>query len=148
MSLLRAALCLSIYLAAGCGSGDANITLAISGDCTDADLTAITSLSIDVYGGSDGTTELCSLGKRCVFNVQAQSISDITRALGNLNQPLIDVEKEGAGWIAISGHTSSCFGSDDRVLCGIADLADTQNGVLAMELSCTQCQPEDPDFCP
>ena len=73
-----------------------------------------------------------------LFSVDsAQSVEDLTAAMKGVRQPLVDVENSGIQLIRISGHsTNDCFESEDRVLCGFADLFAADDGRLPIELDC------------
>lgn len=137
--------------AAGCSSSaDHRIDLALQdGDatCTAEQLGEVRVISVELLGKAGGA--LCSLGKRCVFDVGTiESMDDVVGLLAEANQPLVDVEDEDAHTVAILGHTESCWGADDLALCGYADLAEEQGGVLEVALGCEACAPADIPFCP
>jgi hypothetical protein len=135
-------------LGAGCG-GDTEVVLALSAgaSCESGHFAEISTLAVDVYGtGPSG--ELCIQAKRCIFDVRdASGPADIEEALARADPPLIDVPRDQARWIAVVGHTRSCWSADDQVLCGFADLADTADGILDVGLQCGDCT-EDLPFCP
>jgi len=76
------------------------------------------------------------------------SEAEIGEALADVSQPLIDVEEQGAMVLAVIGHTASCFRYDDQAMCGFADLADADDGILDVQLECDACPPEEIPFCP
>lgn len=135
--------------ATGCSSSH-RIDLALEdGDatCTAAQLDEVRVISVELLGKAGGA--LCSLGKRCVFDVGTiASMDDVVGLLAEANQPLVDIEDEDAHTIAILGHTGSCWGADDLAMCGYADLAEERDGVLEVALGCGACAPADIPFCP
>jgi hypothetical protein len=133
--------------ATACAASDASAELALTqGNCQEAQLAQVSVLSVEVYGRHDG--DLCVLRQRCIFNVDAMSVADIGEAMADANQPLIDVEQDGAMVLAVIGHTSSCFSYDDQAMCGFADLADAGDGILDVQLECQACPAEEIPFCP
>lgn len=136
----------------GCSAPEHRVELAIelSSDgpaCTATELDAVRVISVELLGIADG--QPCSLGKRCVFDVGTlDNVDDLAALLAEANQPLVDVADDDAHTVAILGHAESCWGTDDHVMCGYADLAEVQDGVLAVPMSCTACPDDDIVFCP
>lgn len=134
----------------GCSSPEHQIDLALEdadATCTAEQLGPVRVISVELLGKSNGA--LCSLGKRCVFDVGTiASMDDVIGLLAEANQPLVDVEDEDAHTVAIFGHAESCWGADDLAMCGYADLAEVQGGVLEMALGCGACEPAEIPFCP
>jgi hypothetical protein len=136
----------------GCSAPEHRVELAIelSSDgpaCTATDLDTVRVVSVELLGKADG--QPCSLGKRCVFDVGTlEDVDDLTALLAQANQPLVDVTDDDAHTVAILGHAESCWGTDDHVMCGYADLAEVQDGVLAVSMGCTACPTDEIVFCP
>jgi hypothetical protein len=136
----------------GCSTPEHQVELAIglASDgpaCTATELDAVRVISVELLGFADG--QPCSLGKRCVFDVGTlEDVGDVTALLAQANQPLVDVTDEDAHTVAILGHAESCWGTDDHVMCGYADLGEVQDGVLAVAMRCTACPDDDIVFCP
>ncbi len=126
-----------------------DIRLAISGDCPEAQLQAVTDLSVNVYGIGDGG-ELCILGKRCISGFSLTSVEQIADILSQETQPLVDVELEEPTFIEIIGHRQNCLSSTDHEMCGRGDLAGVENGSneLAISLTCGNCDNTERLFCP
>lgn len=134
----------------GCSSPEHQIDLIledVDATCTADRLGAVRVISVELLGKAGGA--LCSLGKRCVFDVGTiASMDDVVTLLAEANQPLVDVEDEDAHTVAILGHSESCWGADDLAMCGYADLAEERGGVLEVALGCGACAPADIPFCP
>lgn len=138
--------------AAGCSAPEHRIALAMEPDssdpvCTATELGEVRVISVELLGIANG--QPCSLGKRCVFDVGTlASLDDVAALLAEANQPLVDVADDDAHTVAVIGHRESCWGIDDHAMCGYADLADVQDGVLAVPVSCTACPDDEILFCP
>jgi hypothetical protein len=133
----------------GCSSPEHQIDLALHDDatCTASALGDVRVISVELLGQANGA--LCSLGKRCVFDVGTiASMDDVVGLLAEANQPLVDVADEDAHTVAILGHTESCWGADDLAMCGYAALAEARGGALEVGLACMDCAPADVPFCP
>lgn len=127
--------------------GDIVLSLDDSG-CSAGELSAVSVVAVDVYG-TDDDGALCILAKRCIFDVdQPTGAGDIAEALRGAEPPLVDVDAEGARWLAIVGHEQSCWGERDQVACGFADFADSSGGELEMTLQCGGCDEGTIPFCP
>lgn len=152
--LLRAALAAGVASAglAGCSASEHRVALEIvsSSDgpaCTATELGEVRVLSVELLGIANG--QPCSLGKRCVFDVGVlDDMDDVVALLAAANQPLVDVTDGDAHTVAIIGHAESCWGVADHVMCGYADLAEVDDGVLAVPVSCTACPDDEILFCP
>lgn len=135
---------------AACTPDDSTLALELSADatCTADALSAVASLSLEVYGDADGT--LCTLARRCVTLADITSLDDLTAALRAAMQPLIDTDLDDTRQIAVLGHDRLGCGEADRLLCGFTDLADADDDVLAVPLRCdaADCPLEVPPFCP
>jgi hypothetical protein len=125
-----------------------HIELASDGPaCTATELGAVRVLSVELLGIANG--QPCSLGKRCVFDVGTlEDVDDVAALLAAANQPLVDVADDDAHTVAVIGHAESCWGTADHVMCGYADLAEVQDGALAVPVSCTACPDDAILFCP
>ena len=125
----------------------------VDGGCSAEQLVEVSVVSVEVWG-DDGAGDMCTLGKRCVFDVDLRnptSVEDIEAAISEVNQPLIDVEIEGSRFVALVGRrqTDGCFMGVNPPACANADIADASNGVLPMTLRCGDCQSfEDYPLCP
>lgn len=124
------------------------------GGCPAEDLEDIAILSIEVYGSDQG--EMCALSRRCLFNVDMvlseplMSMNDLEAVLRDANQPLIDIEAEGANYFKIVGrrNESGCWSGTEHPACGEADLADAEDGRLPVTIRCDTCVEEDVPLCP
>jgi hypothetical protein len=136
----------------GCSAPEHRVALAMepatdSPACTATDLGEVRVISVELLGIANG--QPCSLGKRCVFDVGTlASLDDVAALLAASNQPLVDVADDDAHTAAVIGHRESCWGTDDHAMCGYAALADVQDGVLAVPVSCTACPDDEILFCP
>ena len=143
---------LAVAALAGCSAPEHRIELAIElatdgPACTMTELGEVRVISVELLGIADGKP--CSLGKRCVFDVGTLAdIGDVAALLAGVNQPLVDVADDDAHTVAVIGHRESCWGTDDHAMCGYADLAEVQDGVLAVPVSCTACPDDELLFCP
>ena len=139
----------ALALLAACASPTNRVELAIEADtCDAAALGEVTVISVELLGINDQGRP-CALGKRCLFDVgPLESVDDVVRVLQDSNQPLVDVSDEDAHTVAVIGHRTSCWGTDDHAMCGYADLADLQDGVLPLALQCGACAGEEIVFCP
>lgn len=149
MRRLAAAGLWCLILAACASEGPTRVELAISaGTCEAADLTEIAVVSVDLLG-IDEQGRPCALGKRCLFDVgQLDSVDALIQVLQDANQPLIDVEDPDAHTVAVIGHGTSCWDTDDHRMCGYADLRELDDGVLPMTLQCGACADDEILFCP
>ena len=63
---------------------------------------------------------------------------EIQAALHEATQPLLEVAEDEVALFAVNGHvTIDCI--EDRVLCGLADVAEIKNGALVIPARCGQC---------
>lgn len=135
---------------AACTPGPTTLELEFTADatCTPDRLTALASLSIEVYGDAAG--DLCTLARRCVTLADITTIDQLTAALRAAMQPLIDTDLADTRQIAVLGHDRLGCGEADRLLCGFTDLADADDDVLGVPLRCdaADCPLEVPPFCP
>jgi hypothetical protein len=136
-----APLWLAAALGVACEEPTADLELDLrQGDCTADDLAQISVVSIEVWGGGAG--DMCTLGKRCVFDVDLpdapSDVEVIEEKIAAVNQPLIDVEFEGARWVALIGRTQAegCFAAENPPACAQAEVADADNGTLVLTLRC------------
>lgn len=134
----------------GCSPSEHRIDLVLDdadATCTAGALGEVRVISVELLGKAGGA--LCSLGKRCVFDVGTiESMDDVVGLLAGANQPLVDVADEDAHTVAILGHSESCWGADDLAMCGYADLAEERGGTLEVAIDCGACAPADIPFCP
>lgn len=140
-----ALLCLAVALGPACAepqTADLQLVLGPS-ECSAEQLAQISLVSIEVWGGA--AEAMCTLGKRCIFDVDMPapptSVEDIEAAIAEVNQPLIDVEAEGARWVALLGRRQAdgCFASANHPACAQADIADARDGELVLTLRCDTC---------
>jgi hypothetical protein len=147
VSILALGLALGL---AGCSAPEHRVELAIELATDGPACTALGEvrvISVELLGIADG--QPCSLGKRCVFDVGTlEDVDDVAALLAEANQPLVDVADDDAHTVAVIGHRESCWGTDDHAMCGYADLAEVQDGVLAVPVSCTACPDDEIRFCP
>lgn len=143
-----------LFVAAGCAGETEELALLLEADgCTEALLEPIAILSIEVYGNDD-ELGMCALSRRCLFNVDLPApltdLADLEDALREANQPLVDIEAEGAHYLKIVGRTneSGCWSGMDHPACGEADLADADDGELPVTIRCEPCVEEDVPLCP
>jgi hypothetical protein len=143
-----------LFVVTGCAAEDEELALVLEHDgCTAELLEPIAILSIEVYG-NDEALGMCALSRRCLFNVDLptplQDLADIEDALREANQPLVDIEAEGANYLKIVGRTneSGCWSGMDHPACGEADLADADHGELPVTIRCEPCVEEDVPLCP
>ena len=125
----------------------------IEGECDRTFLQEVQVLSLEVYGQREGDEQLCTLDKRCVFDVDvpepADDAEDLMQILRTQQQPLIDTELEGAQFVGIVGRREpSCWRQDVYPLCGFADLANVSDGRLELRLTCGGCTDETHPNCP
>lgn len=153
LAVVRRVLVLSA-LVAGCTADAVDVELVLrEGDCTPPDLAQIRVLSVEVYGYGDGDETLCTLDKRCVFDLNLPetpiaSVDDLEDALRAQQQPLIDTARAGAEWVGIVGRSEpSCWKQETYPLCGLADLQNVSDGRLEVRLSC-DCTDETHPNCP
>lgn len=139
-------------LLAACSSEPTVIALELTSDdtCDPTRLATLVSVSVEVYGDADG--QPCTLARRCVTVDDPASLDDITAALRDAMQPIVDLELEGTRQIAILGHSRLGCGEGDRNLCGFADLADADD-TLVLPIHCDDpnapiCPITVPAFCP
>ncbi len=150
---LRARLHVPLALAlAACGSEPTVIAVELGSDnsCDQARLATLASVSLEVYGDADG--QPCTLARRCITIDAAESLDDISAALQDAMQPLVDTELAGTRQIAILGHSSLGCGEGDRGMCGFADLADADDTIV-LPIHCDDpkapiCPIKVPPFCP
>jgi hypothetical protein len=145
-----------LLFATACGGDTNELALELrDGGCTADVLEEIAILSIEVYGSNDGT--MCALSRRCLFNVDmaieggpVQSLAALEDVLRDANQPLIDIESEGADYFKIVGrrNESGCWSGTSHPACGEADLADAEDGELPVTIRCEPCVEEDVPLCP
>lgn len=135
----------------GCEAPPVEVTLDVRGECGLDSLVDVRAVSIEVYG-SDEALDLCTLGRRCVFaNVAPTSIEEVSQLLRDGNQPLVDAELAGAEYVHVVGHVS-CFPQKDPVTdvypipptCGANDLAEVDDGTLAVTMQCDGSCPAEP----
>lgn len=138
----------------GCAAEVEALTLELrQGTCDAGQIAEIRMLSVEVYGFDDAG-DFCTLQKRCVSEVEVDPgtsapIDDLEAALSAQSQPLVDTRRDGAAYIALVGRRfDDCFVVDAHPMCGLADLANAQDGVLAIELECGACVANDWEFCP
>jgi hypothetical protein len=135
---------------AACPADDQVVALEFSADaaCTADRLGALASVSVEVYGDAAG--QLCTLARRCVTLGDIATLADLTAALRDAMQPLVDTERADTRQIAVLGHDRLGCGEGDRGLCGFADLADVAGDALTVPLSCeaADCPLTVPPFCP
>ncbi|MCY1005817.1 hypothetical protein OV079_09610 [Nannocystis pusilla] len=124
------------------------LTLVDDASCTPARLTALASVSVEVYGVDDGA--LCTLARRCVTLDAVTTVAALEAALRAAMQPLIDAPLAETRQIAVLGHDRLGCGEDDRELCGFADIADVEGDALPVALRCGPaiCPDSVPPFCP
>ena len=143
-----------VFAIAACGEADVEaVTLELrEGSCAATDFAEVRMLSVEVYGFDEGD-ELCTLQKRCIPGVDLPQdaedpVADLAALLESQRQPLIDTRRDGAGWIGIVGRPlDDCFGAQAS-LCGLADLANVQDGVLEVDLQCGACPTDLWEHCP
>jgi len=123
-----------------CGDGVTQVELdLVQGDCSGTDLGEVAVLSVEVYG-SDSEGLPCALGRRCISVDGLNSLEDISTALSEVNQPLVDSPFADAELVVVTGHASNdCFAFDDRRMCGFADVADVRSGALELRMNCSDC---------
>lgn len=137
-----------------CGGETNELALLLEGDCPPENFEEIAILSIEVYGSDNGT--MCALSRRCLFSVDMvlpeplMSMNDLEAVLRDANQPLIDIEAEGANYFKIVGrrNESGCWSGTEHPACGEADLADAEDGQLPVTIRCDSCVEEDVPLCP
>lgn len=139
-----------------CAAEPLEVALELRGDdCAAADLEAVRVVSVEVYG-SDDASDLCTLGRRCVFaDAAPTSIEAIGELLGEVNQPLIDAELAGASYIHVVGR-ATCWDQPDPAsgalpippTCGANDLAEIDGETLPVTMRCdTECPAEQVPLC-
>ena len=137
---------------AGCSAPEHRIELAMEPAtdgpaCTSTELGEVRVISVELLGIANGKP--CSLGKRCVFDVGTlATLDDVAALLAESNQPLVDVADDDAHTVAVIGHRESCWDTGDHAMCGYAALADVEDGVLAVPVSCGDCPNDEILFCP
>ena len=134
-------------LLGACGSDTHDLTLEVDGSCQPAELAEVAIISVELWG-IDDEGRPCAIARRCIYDVELATVDDVTTAMAAVNQPLIDVEDPDAHTLAVIGHTGSCFDHTDHAMCGFADLADRDDGVLEVGLACTACPVQEIAFCP
>lgn len=124
------------------------LTLVDDASCTPERLTALASVSVEVYGVDDGA--LCTLARRCVTLDGVTTPAGLEAALRAAMQPLVDTALDQARQIAVLGHDRLGCGEGDRELCGFADVADVEGDALTVALRCGPaiCPDSVPPFCP
>lgn len=146
----------SVLATVACAAEPLEISLELRGDDCDAtDLAEVRVVSIEIYG-SDDASDLCTLGRRCVFaDAAPDSIEAIGELLGAVNQPLVDAELGGASYVHVVGRTS-CWDQPDPnsgalatpATCGANDLAEIDGDVLAVTMRCDMdCPAEQVALC-
>lgn len=155
-SLRLVASALALVGATACASESTDIDLdleLLDGGCSESALAEISVLSLEVYGGNDDG-DMCTLAKRCVFDVDLQtppqSVADLEAALQGLEQPIIDVDASDARFLAVIGRRrlDGCFAGDEHPVCGFADLADGDDGALQLNMRCEPCPATEFPLCP
>lgn len=146
----------ALVLALGCSAEalDVHLELADDGCAADA-LTEVRVISVEIYG-SDSTSDLCTLARRCIFvDDPPDGVDAIAEVLRTANQPLVDAELQGAEFVHVVGRTS-CWGQADPVtgapevpsVCGSNDLAEVDGDTLALTMRCDpDCPSEEVPLC-
>lgn len=145
----------ALVLALGCDPDTAVLEIDLREDgCTADDWSTVRVLSVEVYG-TDDAGDRCALARRCVFDVDlpsaAQDVADIDAALRAANQPLVDLDRDGASIVQITAHTDGCWsdlGLDGRpTACGANELAEADDGRLGVVMRCGSCSAEEVPLC-
>ncbi|MBX7078237.1 MAG: hypothetical protein K1X88_03550 [Nannocystaceae bacterium] len=152
---MRASLALLLATLA-CGEETLEVHLELRDHgCEPAALAEVTVVSIEIYGEANGG--LCTLGRRCLFGVgPLADIDDLSAALDDTAQPLVDVDVDGAQYIHVVGRAESCWDLPDPIdgeipdhpVCGSNDLAAIEGDVLPVEMTCAACTAMEVPLCP
>jgi hypothetical protein len=137
-------------LVASCGPSitELELDLDLAPGC-ETTVPSIALISVEVYG-TDATGGTCAIARRCIDLVAPQqTFDDLTAAIRDVRQPLIDVPDRDILQVTITGHTThDCFAFDDRALCGFADLLAATGDRLPITLACSSCPMQEFALCP